>query len=55
MQGDNSLLIHPVDIFGEEHSAMCASKLVYDILGKFVPLSEYDWIKCIGMIGDMNF
>ena len=55
MQGENSLLIHPVDIFGKEHSSACASKLVYDILGQFVHLSEYEWIKGVGMIGDMNF
>ncbi|HII14717.1 MAG TPA: DHH family phosphoesterase [Nanoarchaeota archaeon] len=55
MQGENSLLIHPVDIFGKEHSSACASKLVYDLLSRFVPLSEYEWLKAIGMIGDMNF
>lgn len=55
LQEGNSLLIHPVDIFGSEHSSVCATKLVYDIVGGFVPISEYDWIKAVGMIGDMNF
>ena len=55
MQSSDFLLIHPIDMFGDEHSTMCASKLVYDILGQFVPLSDYEWAKGVGMIGDMNF
>jgi single-stranded DNA-specific DHH superfamily exonuclease len=52
---EQSVYVHPVNLIGKEMATCCTSKMVYDTINDITNLEEYDWIKAVGMLGDLAF